>query len=351
MRLMLMACAGLLGLSACSDGGAGGETPAAGGEPIRIVGSSTVYPFTTAVAENLKNTNPDIPTPIIESTGTGGGLQLFCSGVGLNYPDVANASRRIKESEIERCRENGVNQIIEVQVGIDGIVFARSREAEPMELTSAEIYRALAGDGAGRHRERSDPLERNRPEPAGHADPRFSVRRPRPARATPSMSSSWRRAARSSPKSRRRQTAKTNWPSAAHGLREDGVFVEGGENDNLIVQKLVADPRAVGIFGYSYLDENLDKIEPVSLNGVEPTYEEIASGDYTAARPLYIYVKGEHLQAKPALQTFLAEYTDEGTVGSEGYLRERGLISLPDERREENRRIAAEARAMDTAEL
>ena len=350
MRLMLMACAGLLGLSACSDGGAGGETPAAGGEPIRIVGSSTVYPFTTAVAENLKNTNPDIPTPIIESTGTGGGLQLFCSGVGLNYPDVANASRRIKESEIERCRENGVNQIIEVQVGIDGIVFARSREAEPMELTSAEIYRALAAtapDGTENEVTRWSEIDPSLP------DTQIRVLGPPPTSGTRDAFNElvMEAGCEEFPEIAAQTDSEDELAERCTRLREDGVFVEGGENDNLIVQKLVADPRAVGIFGYSYLDENLDKIEPVSLNGVEPTYEEIASGDYTAARPLYIYVKGEHLQAKPALQTFLAEYTDEGTVGSEGYLRERGLISLPDDRREENRRIAAEARAMDTAEL
>ena len=354
MRLALALTASLAALSACSDGGApsaDGTAAAGGTEPIRIVGSSTVYPFTTAVAENLTNANPNLPTPIVESTGTGGGLQLFCSGVGLQYPDIANASRRIKMSEVERCRENGVNDIIEIQVGLDGIAFAQSRDAQDMDLTAQQIYRALAAtapDGTPNEVENWNEVDPSLP------DRPIEVLGPPPTSGTRDAFNElvMTLGCQEYPEiAALEESNEDEFEVRCTQLREDGVFVESGENDNLIVQKLVSNPRAIGIFGYSYLEENLDKIEPLDLDGIAPTYEAIAAGDYEAARPLFIYVKGEHLAAKPAIREFLAEYTDEGTAGTEGYLRDRGLIALPEDRREENRRTASDAIVMDPSSL
>ena len=353
MRLFTGLATCLVLLSGCSDGPATGENSSAvaGGEPIRIVGSSTVYPFTTAVSENLKNMMPEISTPIVESTGTGGGLQLFCSGVGLQYPDIANASRRIKTSEVERCRQNGVNDIIEIQVGVDGIAFAQSRDAQPMELTARQLYRALAATTP--EGEENEVENWNEVDP-GLPDRPIEVLGPPPTSGTRDAFNElvMTVGCETYPElAALEETDETEFETRCTRLREDGAFVESGENDNLIVQKLVSNPRAIGIFGYSYLEENLDKVEPLQLDGVMPTYEAIASNEYEAARPLYIYVKGEHLPAKPAIREFLAEYTAERTTGPDGYLRGRGLIAMPEARRTENRLIAEEARVLDASEL
>ncbi|MEE4348753.1 MAG: substrate-binding domain-containing protein [Pacificimonas sp.] len=348
-RYLALGLAGLA-LAACS-GGDGGESDGYGGSPIRIVGSSTVYPFTTAVAENLTLSRQGMRTPIVESTGTGGGLQLFCGGVGPNFPDVANASRQIKPSEVERCIENGVNQIIEIQVGVDGIAFAQSRDAELFSITSGQLYRALAAttpEGEENETERWNEIDPSLP------DRPIEVLGPPPTSGTRDAFNELVMTAgcKSFPQlAALEETDEDAFELRCTRLREDGVFVETGENDNLIVQKLVSNPRAIGIFGYSYLEENLDKVQPLPLDGTLPTYDVIASGEYPAARPLFIYVKGEHLGAKPALRDFMAEYTAEGTSGPDGYLRSRGLIALPEERRDNNRMIASEARAMDAGSL
>ncbi len=350
-----VALAGLLALAACDSGGAGGNTsagdPAVAGPALKIVGSSTVYPFTTAVAENFKNTHPSAATPIVESTGTGGGLKLFCAGVGTEHPDIANASRRIKMSEVEMCRENGVNDIIEIQVGIDGIAFAQSRDAEPFELTAEELYLALAAtspDGTP-----NTLTNWNQVKP-GLPDRKIEVLGPPPTSGTRDAFNElvMQAGCEAVPEvAALEDSDEALFEERCTKLREDGVFVEAGENDNLIVQKLVSNPVAIGIFGYSYLEENLDKIAALNLNGVQPTYDDIASGAYIAARPLYIYAKGEHMRAKPALKTFLTEYVSDTAVGPEGYLKGRGLIAAPDAIRAANVDAATNGTVMDTSGL
>jgi|TARA_R100000501_G_scaffold13151_3_gene24039 phosphate transport system substrate-binding protein len=351
----LTATTALLTLAACDNGSpsapAGGGDASVAGPALRIVGSSTVYPFTTAVAENFKNSNPGAATPIVESTGTGGGLQLFCAGVGAEYPDVANASRRIKASEVEMCQGNGVNQIIEIQVGMDGIAFAESRDGDDMQLTAENIYRALAAtapDGSPNQITNWNQVDSSLP------DRRIEVLGPPPTSGTRDafnelvMTSGCKEVPEVAALEEQDEDL---FKERCTRLREDGAFVESGENDNLIVQKLVSNPIAVGIFGYSYLEENLDQIKPVPLNGVDPTYENIANGSYIAARPLYIYAKGEHLAAKPSLQAFLEEYVGDQAIGPDGYLKGRGLIASPDDVRAADRDAVANGTPMDASTL
>ncbi|WP_255536295.1 substrate-binding domain-containing protein [Pacificimonas pallii] len=351
----LTAATAVLALAACDNNSSG--TPSDGAEAasaspaIRIVGSSTVYPFTTAVAENFNNTNPNAAAPIVESTGTGGGMKLFCAGVGLEHPDISNASRRIKASEVEMCNANGVQQILEIQVGIDGIAFAQSRDAQDMPLTAEQLYRALAAtapDGSKNAVTNWNQVDPSLP------DRRIEVLGPPPTSGTRDAFNElvMQSGCEEVPEVAALEAQDEDlFEERCTKLREDGVFVEAGENDNLIVQKLVSNPVAVGIFGYSYLEENLDKIAPLTLNGVTPTYEDIASGAYIAARPLYIYVKGEHMTAKPDLAAFLAEYTSEATSGPDGYLRNRGLIAATDDVRAANRDAAENGTVLDASTL
>lgn len=355
-KFAFFAAAGIalpLTLAACGDGGtpAGGTAEGVSGPALRIVGSSTVYPFTTAIAETFTRNHPGASAPIVESTGTGGGIKLFCGGVGLDYPDIANASRRIKASEIEMCNRNGVEQILEIQVGLDGIVFAQSRDAEPMSLTAEQIYRALAAtdpDGSPNTATNWSDIDPSLP------DHRIEVLGPPPTSGTRDAFNELVMTAgcKEVPEvAELEETDEDAFKARCERLREDGAFVEAGENDNLIVQKLTTNPNAVGIFGYSYLEENLDKIEPVALNGVAPEYENIASGDYIAARPLYIYVKGEHMNAKPALETFVAEYIDDQATGPDGILRERGLIAAPEAVRSANAAALESRTGLTAADL
>jgi phosphate transport system substrate-binding protein len=308
---------------------------------IRIVGSSTVYPFTTAVAEQFARANPRFKAPIVESTGTGGGIKLFCSGVGPSTPDAVNASRRIKASEVKQCAENGVDKIIEIQVGLDGIVIAHAKNAADFNATSAQIYRAVAATPFGKPQKArtwkdispafpADRIEVLGPPPTSGTRDAFNELILEAGCKTPAMD------AMKKSDDKRHKTICTK-------VREDGAYVESGENDNLIVQKLVANPKAVGIFGYSFLEENLDKLKPVNLNGVEPTYANISSFKYPASRPLYIYVKAAHVRAIPGLREFLAEYSKESTWGARGYLAQRGLIASPDAARQ---KYAAAARML-----
>ncbi len=321
------------------------------GPAIRAVGSSTVYPFTTAVAEAFKRQYPQAATPIVESTGTGGGIKLFCAGVGAAHPDIANASRRIKKSELDQCAKNGVNQIIEVQVGIDGIALAEARDGAPMQLTPRDIFLALAAtqpDG-----------QPNRAKTWKDVDPKLPATKievlgPPPTSGTRDAFNELIMEIGCKTFDNLKVLKETNedaYKTRCTKIREDGAFVEAGENDNLIVQKLVANPNALGIFGYSYLEENLDKVRDVPLDGVPANYENIASLKYPASRPLYIYVKGEHMRAKPALKAFLAEYTKESTWGPNGYLKGRGLVAAPDDVRAKNAQIVANLTPIDKASV
>jgi phosphate transport system substrate-binding protein len=363
MRTLTFALAGLslAALAACDSAPtpppAGGDaTPGAtasnvSGPAIRIVGSSTVYPFTTAVAESFKRKFPAAETPIVESTGTGGGIKLFCGGVGVQHPDIANASRRIKASEVELCKQNGVNQIVEVQVGLDGIALAQAKVDADMDLTPAQVFLALAAtkpDGSKNTVTRWNQIDPSLP------DRKIEVLGPPPTSGTRDAFNELVMEAGCATFPALKALKDTNedeYKTRCTKLREDGVYVEAGENDNLIVQKLVANPVALGIFGYSYLEENLDKIEGVKMNGISPVYATIADGSYPAGRALYIYVKGEHVRAKPALAAFLGEYTSDAAWGPNGYLKGRGLIAAPDDVRAKNAAAAAAMTPVDVAAL
>ncbi|HEU4623891.1 MAG TPA: PstS family phosphate ABC transporter substrate-binding protein [Steroidobacteraceae bacterium] len=298
---------------------------------ISIVGSSTVYPFTTAVAEHFGRAG-QFKTPKVESTGTGGGLKLFCNGVGVSHPDIANASRRIKQSEIDACAKNGVKDIVELKIGYDGIVLAGSRKAPNLKLSRRDVYLALAKqipDPANSNTLIANPNRTWKQVNAALPDRKIEVLGPPPTSGTrdafvelfmePGCSQfAWIKSLKDVDEGR--------FKRVCDSLREDGAYIEAGENDNLIVQKLEANPAAVGVFGYSYLEENDDKLQGSLIEGVGPVFEAIASGKYPAARPLFIYVKKAHIGVIPGIQEFLAEYTSDKALGEEGYLADKGLI-------------------------
>ena len=300
---------------------------------IEVVGSSTVYPFSTVVAERYGRSTGKA-TPKIESTGSGGGMKLFCSGVGTNYPDITNSSRRIKMSEFKKCQENGVKDVIEVQIGYDGIVIANSVDAKSINLSRKDIFLALAakvpGDTEGSlidnpytNWKQINPLL---------PDIDIEVLGPPPTSGTRDAfvelgmeggckKIDWIAALK--------KTDKNTYKQVCHTVREDGRYIEAGENDNLIVQKLEANPAALGIFGFSFLDQNADKVQGASIESVEPTFESIADKSYPISRPLFFYVKKAHVGVVPGMMGYLKEFTSERAWGVEGYLAEKGMIPLP----------------------
>ena len=305
-------------------------------DQIRIVGSSTVFPFATAVAEEFGKTT-EHKTPVVESTGSGGGLKLFCAGVGVGHPDVTNASRRIKTSEVERCAENGVTDITEVKIGYDGIVLANSKAIEPFSITLQQLYLALAKDVP------SDVgMVPNPNQTWADVDPslpaaKIEVLGPPPTSGTRDafVELAMEGGCKTFPDIEALEKQdKQAYKSICHAIREDGAFVEAGENDNLIVQKLDANPRALGIFGYSFLEQNRDKVQGSSINGVEPDFDTIADGSYPVSRSMYFYVKKAHVGVIPGIDEFVATFTDEDAWGPYGYLADKGLIPLPDADRE-----------------
>ena len=312
-------------------------------DQIRIVGSSTVYPFTTAVAEQFGK-GSKFKTPKVESTGTGGGFKLFCAGVGVQHPDVSNASRAIKKSEIESCAKNGVTEIVEINIGFDGIVIASSKKTKPMPLTIKDLWLALA-------KEIPDPatgkLVTNTLKTWKDINPtlpasKIEVLGPPPTSGTRDafVELVMDHGCKEFPAIKELEKADEKKAKAAcQTIREDGAYIEAGENDNLIVQKLGANPNALGIFGYSFMEENTDKVQGSKVAGVEPTYESIADGSYAVSRPLYFYVKKAHVGLIPGIPEFVAEFVSERAMGEDGYLADRGLISLPEDRYE----AAAEA--------
>ncbi len=316
--------AALLALGACSD--EAGDGGGAVRDRIRAVGSSTVYPFTTVVAEQFVNKNAGFKSPIVESTGTGAGMKLFCAGVGAGFPDIENASRRMKASEYADCAKNGVSEIVEIQIGIDGIAFGESQAGSGLTLTVAEVYKALAATPFGQPQTAKTWKDVNPALPAipivvygppstsGTRDALAELIMTKGCESDPAM-----KALKASDADKHK-----DWCTQ---LREDGAYVDSGENDNLIVQKIAANPNAVGIFGYSFLEENRDKLKDVPLNGVAATYDAIADFSYPGARPLYIYVKSAHLKAIPGLREFVAEYAS--AWGPDGPLRKRGMIVAP----------------------
>jgi len=307
---------------------------------ISVVGSSTVYPFSTVVAEQFGKSGK-FKTPKVESTGTGGGFKLFCGGVGVEHPDISNASRAIKSSEKEDCAKNGVKDIVEVKIGFDGIVLANSKAAKPLELDLKQLYLALAKNIPDP--KSGDKLVPNPYKMWSDIDPslpkqKIEVLGPPPTSGTRDafVELGMEGGCKGFPMLKEmKDKDEKAYKSACHTVREDGAFIEAGENDNLIVQKLGANKDAYGIFGYSFLEENLATVKPAIINGSRPTYESIAGGDYPLSRPLFFYVKKAHVGVIPGIPEFLAEFTSDKAFGPEGYLADRGLIALPDDQRKQ----------------
>jgi phosphate transport system substrate-binding protein len=300
---------------------------------IEIVGSSTVYPFSTAVAEQFAK-KTGMTAPKVESTGTGGGMKLFCAGAGIDTPDISNASRRMKKSEMETCIKNGVDAVTEVKIGFDGIAIAQAKDAAPVALSRRELYLALAKDvptGPNGELQPNTYTTWKQINPA-MADVKIEVMGPPPTSGTrdalaelgmekgcllfkgmPELKKSDEKA----------------FKAACTTVREDGHYIEAGENDNLIVQKLQANPNAVGIFGYSFMDQNRDSLKAASIDGVDISYDAIANGSYKLSRPLYFYVKNSHVDQIKGIKEYMAEFASDAALNADGYLADKGLVALP----------------------
>jgi phosphate transport system substrate-binding protein len=309
-------------------------------DAISIVGSSTVYPFATVVAEKFGKAGA-FKTPKIESTGTGGGFRLFCGGVGVQHADITNASRAIKASEFESCGKNGVAEIVEVKIGYDGIVMANSKKAPEIKLTTKDIFLALAKevpDPKGGDVLVPNPYKTWKEVNSALPAAKIEVLGPPPTSGTRDafLELAMEPGAVQFDGLKKLQKADAKkFQSVFASIREDGAYIDAGENDNLIVQKLVANPNALGIFGFSFLDQNADKVQGAFVNGSQPTFENIASGKYPLSRPLFFYVKKAHVGVIPGIKEFLAEFTSEKAWGKDGYLSEKGLIPLPDTERKQ----------------
>jgi len=308
-------------------------------DTIFIVGSSTVYPFSTVVAENFGRATR-FSTPKVEATGSGGGLKLFCAGVGVQHPDITNSSRAIKATEIEMCKSNGVEEIIEVKIGYDGIVLANSKEGFTYDLSLKDVWLALAAevpDPANPGKLVENPHETWQQVSAELPDIEIEVLGPPPTSGTRDafVELAMEGGCKAFPWiAELKKTDSTAYKTICHTIREDGGYVEAGENDNLIVQKIQANKDALGIFGFSFLDQNSDVLKGAAINGVEPTFEAIADGSYPISRPLYFYVKKAHVAVIPGMKEFLAEWISPQAWGPDGYLSDRGLIPLPEAERE-----------------
>ncbi|MFZ5764122.1 MAG: PstS family phosphate ABC transporter substrate-binding protein [Thermodesulfobacteriota bacterium] len=321
---------------------------AAGRDYISIVGSSTVYPFATVVAEQIGKTS-NFKTPKIESTGTGGGFKLFCAGVGVQHPDMTNASRAIKKSEYDTCQANGVKNIVEVKIGYDGIVLANSKKSAPMQISRKEIFLALAKevpDPKGGDALIANPYKNWSEINPNLPNVKIEVLGPPPTSGTrDAFVELVMEAGGDEFESIKamKKSDKDRHKAITQSVREDGAFIEAGENDNLIVQKLEANPNAFGIFGFSFLDQNADKVQGAIVEDNAPTFENIADGKYPVSRPLFFYVKKDHVGVIPGIEEYLAEFTSEKAWGEEGYLADKGMIPMPEE---ERKAVAGDVKAL-----
>jgi len=353
----------------------------AGRQGLRIVGSSTVFPFVTTVAENF-GARSGFPTPVVEATGTGGGMNLFCAGLGMTHPDFTAASRPMKASEFQMCQENGVTAITEIPIGFDGIVLGNSVESDPMNIAKGDLFLALASstpmpvdaegaplltdqgrllDGASFSQVSgydcatfvSNPYTRWSDVNANLPSSRIEVFGPPPTSGTRDafVELDMIDGARRIPcLAAMEDSAPSRFEEIAARIREDGGWVDSGENDNAIVQTLSNAPSAFGIFGYSFLEQNGDRIQAARVDGIMPTYEAISTGQYPGSRSLYVYVKAQHEGVVPGLREFVEELTTDEAWGPFGYLSERGLIALPDERRQATAQASRSLDAMDIPE-
>jgi len=332
------------------------SSPAMARDTINIVGSSTVYPFATVVAERFGR-NTDFPTPKLESTGSGGGLKLFCEGIGTQHPDITNASRRMKPSEFELCQSNGVKDITEVRIGADGIVIANSNDAAKADFTLEQIFLALAKevpDPDGGNKLVPNPYQNWSDIDASLPNKAISVMGPPPTSGTRDAFVELAMEGGCKQFDMIAQMEDENedqFKTVCHSMREDGPFIEAGENDNLIVQRLAQDSGTYGIFGYSFLMENTGQIHAASINGVEPTPEAISSEDYPVARSLWFYIKKAHVGVVPGIQEYVAEFTSESTWGDNGYLVDVGLIPSPRNERMAIAKRVKELQSMTGEEL
>lgn len=336
-KILAVAAVSTLALSACQDQAGGGASGGAR-DQIRAVGSSTVFPFSTAVAELYVKGNPGMKSPIIESTGTGAGVKLFCAGVGAEHPDIVNASRRIKKTELEQCAANGVKEISEIQIGVDGLAFAESKDGPGFKLTPKIIYEALAANpyGKGPNKAKTwkdvDPSLPavaisvfGPPSTSGTRDSLAELILEKGCDSDPTMKD-----LKKADEKKHKQTC--------HQIREDGAYVDAGENDNLIVQKLTANPNAIGVFGFSYFEENRDKLKDVPLNGIQASYETVSNATYPGARPLFMYVKKAHLNAVPGLKNYVETFAK--NWNPDGALTKRGMVAATEEVRAKNAEAA-----------
>jgi len=331
-----------LGLAAC-----GGQQSATR-DQVRAVGSSTVYPFAKSVAESLAKSDATIKAPIIESTGTGAGMKLFCAGIGPQHPDVEDASRRMKKSEFDECVKNGVKDIVEIQVGLDGVAFAEGTGGPGIVLTPEDVYKALAKTPFGKPNTASTwkdvnpalPDERilvyGPPSTSGTRDAFKELILVKGCETDPAMKAL-------------KETDKDKHDAFCGEVREDGAYVDAGENDNLIVQKIEANPKAIGIFGFSYLEENRDRLKGLTMSGIAPSYETISNFTYPGARPLYIYVKKAHIKAIPGLQAYVNEWAKLWSKG--GVLAKAGMVVAPDDVLAASAKAASELPVLDGSQL
>jgi phosphate transport system substrate-binding protein len=333
-----------LALAACGGGGNSESSR----DFIRVVGSSTVYPFATAVSEAAVKANSGMKSPVIESTGTGAGMKLFCAGVGSQHPDIEMASRRIKKSEFEDCAKNKVTDIIEVQIGLDGIAFAEAKGGPNMTLTPTDVYKALAANPFGKAQAAKNWNEVNPALPAipivvygppstsGTRDALAELILTKGCESDPAM-----KALKDSDKDKHKDLCTK--------IRTDGAYVDQGENDNLIVQKISANPKAIGIFGFSFLEENTDKVKPIAMNGVMPTFQTVADFSYPGARPLYLYVKAAHVKAIKGIDSYLAEFAK--SWGPDGMLKSKGMVVAPEDVRTKNAEVVKTVTLIDASGL
>jgi phosphate transport system substrate-binding protein len=345
-RILFAAAASCLTVALAACGGGGGESGSR--EQIRAVGSSTVYPFAKVVADAFAKSQSGMSSPIIESTGTGAGIKLFCGGVGTQFPDIANASRQLKKSEYDDCAKNGVTDIVEIQVGLDGITLGEAKGGLSLPLSQAIIYKAIAANPFGKPNtaktwkdvDASLPAEPilvyGPPSTSGTRDSLKELILIKGCETDPAMKAL-------------KDSNKEQYDKICTEVRGDGAYVDAGENDNLIVQKLEANRKAVGIFGFSYLEENMDKLQGLSMNGVAPSYAAIADFSYPGARPLYIYVKSAHIAAIKGLKEYVAQWAT--SWGKDGALAKAGMVVAPDAVQAANAKIATELTKLDPASL